>query len=388
MKPEADHILEKRSLDYLLTDAQVVLLILTKTGDILSSNPYADTFIRKPLEGGHIRDIILHDTWQEDLLQRWTTQKAPSLLNIRIENHLPATLYITVFSEDSRYFLFGHTDIGELQRLSEEILALNHDLTIMSRELQIRNTELAELNRLKNLFLGMASHDLRNPVGIILNYTDFILEDLQKDLSPQHLKFLQNIRSAAQDMKHVINDFLDVSIIESGHLTLNYEEIEPARFIPEVLEKVIIAADRRKISFQTLLDPLITRVRIDPKKIEQVFINLIKNAIEYSPQGGVITIATSFTDDEIRLSVQDQGAGISKEKQDLLFQTFSGTSARKKDGERSIGLGLVISRTIVEAHGGRMYVWSEPGVGSTFGFTLPCSCLIPKGPVPDGQKTA
>lgn len=385
MDPDADMTLEKCSLEYLCTFSQVVLLILDKSGNILSANQYATTITGLHLEGKHLRDIILVGSWQEDLLETWAMQQTQPLMNISTGDDLPITLYITVFSKDSGYVLFGHRDSGELQRLSREILALNQDLSILSRELHIRNTELAELNRLKNQFLGMASHDLRNPVGIILSYSDFLIEDLAGELSPDHLKFLNNIHSAAEDMKQVINDFLDVSIIESGHLSLNYEETEPGALIQEVLQKVILSADRRKIFFQTVPDPLITRIRVDNRKIEQVLLNLIKNAIEYSPDGGLVTVSVAHGNDGIVFRIQDQGKGITKEKQEALFQEFSGTSKRKKDGERSIGLGLVISRKIVEAHGGKMFIESELEKGSTFGFILPISCLLPHTPVLSGD---
>lgn len=226
----------------------------------------------------------------------------------------------------------------------------------------------------------MASHDLRNPVGIIINYTDFLMEDLAAVLSSEHLKFLRNIRSSAYDMKQMINDFLDVSIIESGHLVLNYTQTTPELLIDEAIQKVILAADRRRISFQTEIDTSLTNVWIDMRKIDQVLQNLIKNAIEYSPDGGTITVSAAHQNHGIEFRIQDQGKGISKEKQEALFREFSGTSRRKKDGERSIGLGLVISRRIVEAHGGRMVVESEPDNGSAFGFVLPDSCLGPPSP--------
>ena len=381
MDPEYMGNLEKRCLEYKCTNAQVILLILDQTGKIIYANQYASNLAGKDLPGTHLKEIILVNSWQDGLLDSWAHQQTSSLMNIRTGCGLPRTLYITVYHDDSGFLLFGHSDSEESERLSREVLVLNQELSSLDRELNIRNRELDDMNKVKNQFLGMASHDLRNPVGIILNYTDFLIEDLAKDLSPEHLKFLNNIRSSAYDMKQVINDFLDVSIIESGHLVLNYESTTPEILSKEVIQKVILASERRGISFQTFHDPALTALWIDLRKIEQVLLNLIKNAIEYSPDGGIITVSVTHGNDGIEFRIQDQGKGITKEKQEALFHEFSGTSKRKKDGERSIGLGLVISRRIVEAHGGKMFIESEPGKGSTFGFFLPESCLAPPPPV-------
>ncbi|MBN1167846.1 MAG: HAMP domain-containing histidine kinase [Methanospirillaceae archaeon] len=375
MKPDEVPNLQARSLLYILSYAQVFLLVLDKTGTIMFANRYASHLAGVELERRHLKEIILLDSWQDTILDTWTSRETPPLMNIRMKNDLPRTLYITVYREDSLYLLFGHMDSEELQYVSKEIIELNKELNSKSRELNIRNAELSRLNALKNQFLGMAAHDLRNPVGIILNYADFLIEDLAGELSSEHLNFLNNIRSAAEDMKQVINDFLDVSIIESGHLTLTITETDPRDLIEDSIGKVIHTAERYGITFHTTIDPTLSNIIVDQHKIKQVLINLIKNAIEYSPKGGVIRISVTLIHDEIQVMVKDEGAGISTERQEVLFQDFSGTKSTKKDGERSVGLGLVISRKIVEAHRGRMYLESEPGTGSTFGFILPASAI-------------
>ncbi len=375
MKPDEVPNLQARSLLYILSCAQVFLLVLNKAGIIMFANRYASHLAGVELEGRHLKEIVLLDSWQDTILDTWTSRETPPLLNIRTRNDLPKTLYIAVYQEESLYLLFGHMDSEELQYVSKEIIELNNELNYKSRELNIRNAELSRLNALKNQFLGMAAHDLRNPVGIILNYADFLIEDLAGELSSEHLNFLNNIRSAAEDMKQVINDFLDVSIIESGHLTLNITETDPGDLIEDSIRKVIVTAKRYGIAFQTTVDPTLSHIIVDQHKIKQVLINLIKNAIEYSPKGGVIRISVTLIHDEIQVMVKDEGVGISTERQEVLFQDFSGTKSTKKDGERSVGLGLVISRKIIEAHGGRMYLESKPGTGSTFGFILPASAI-------------
>jgi signal transduction histidine kinase len=258
----------------------------------------------------------------------------------------------------------------------EDFTRLNNELVNMSRELNQKNVELAQLSELKNQFLGMATHDLRNPVGSVLLNAELLI-DWSDSMSSDQVKCLQNIRSSALRMSRVINDFLDVSIIESGHLTLDIQKVNLADLGRSVQTNVSASATKNQIRFDMELDPATLTLMVDGPKIEQVFTNLLSNAVEYSHIGGCVTIRSHRLNEGVRFEVEDRGRGIPPEQQKRLFGSFSGSGTRKRDGERSIGLGLIIARKIVEAHGGKMFVESEPGKGSVFGFILPDSCLQP-----------
>lgn len=365
----------EKTLDYILHTSQVFLLILDPSGEIRYANTYARTLLNQDLTGVHVREILLSESWYDSLLSDWAASDTSPIMNIRTSDSLPRTLYITIYQTESGYLIFGHTDSEELHRLSKEVLGLNRELGLLTRELQVRNRELAELNTMKNQFLGMAAHDLRSPLSLILNYTDFLMEDLQDSLSDEHREFLEAIISSALDMKQVIADFLDVSIIESGHLIINPARVSWDTLMQELIRKTGLSAERREIRITWKAEGEMPTLHVDAGKIGQVLVNLVHNAIEYSPDQGEIEILGERTDQGIVIMVKDHGSGISKEKQEKLFSEFSGTSRKKKDGERSIGLGLVISRKIVEAHGGSMFVESIPEVGSTFGFILPVSAI-------------
>jgi len=375
---EPDH-LAVAGWRFLCDTGNIVLLIIDRNGGVRFANQYAKTLTGLGLEGDHISRMLLVDSWTNPtgvtLLEQWLNHSSPHLMNVRTTGELPRTLYVTLYPVDEGYLFFGQEDDAEQDRLSRELLMLNHELTSLSRELNQKNAELAQLNALKNQFLGMAAHDLRNPVGVILNYTEFLTEDLSDHLSSQQVHFLETIHSSALRMSQVINNFLDVSIIESGHLSLTRENVEIADLVRNVESLLGIATIRRQVRIETLLDPTTLKLKVDGPKIEQVFTNILSNAIEHSPDGGCVTIRSEHLHDGVRFQVEDQGEGIPPDQQKRLFQSFSGTGSKKKSGERSIGLGLVISRKIVEAHGGRMFVESEPGKGSVFGFILPDSCL-------------
>jgi signal transduction histidine kinase len=176
-------------------------------------------------------------------------------------------------------------------------------------------------------------------------------------------------------MRGLIDDFLDVSLIEAGKLSLNTGWADTAEIVDNARMMVDRAADKRNIRIQVSLDSGAKRLWVDGPKIEQVLTNLLSNAVEHSPDGGQVSIGSRLEPTGFRLWVEDQGPGLSAEQQNRLFQAFAGQTNRKPGGERSIGLGLMIAKKIVEAHGGQLRVESTPGKGSLFGFTLPPTCL-------------
>ena len=236
------------------------------------------------------------------------------------------------------------------------------------------NAELARLNALKNKFLGMASHDLRKPAGLILNRAEMLLEDATLTCSADACRNIRNIIDSATSMARLIDDFLDVTMIEAGRFNLDIQVVEQDRLVARALALVQASATKRGIHLKTILDEATARIRVDGPKIEQVLTNLFSNAIDYSPDGACIAVVSLLQAEGIRFWVEDQGVGLDLEQQQRLFEAFAGSGGIKRSGERSIGLGLVIVRKIIEAHGGTCFVESQPGIGSRFGFVLPDTC--------------
>ncbi len=265
------------------------------------------------------------------------------------------------------------------------MLELNHELNNITRELDLKNDELAQLSVLKNQFLGMAAHDLRKPVGLILSYAEFLIDEAGGHLIEEHREFLQTIRGAALNMGRVVDDFLDVSLIEAGRFNLDEQSEDLALLAQAAVTLINLAAGKRDVRVKRALDADYTKLFADGPKLEQVLTNLLSNAVEHSPAGGTVTLRSRLVASELRVEVEDTGQGITPEQQQRLFQSFSrGQAARKTTGELSIGLGLAIARKIIEAHGGRMLVESVVGRGSVFGFTLPLSRVVsnPVAPAP------
>lgn len=232
--------------------------------------------------------------------------------------------------------------------------------------------QLSRANASKNKFLGMAAHDLRNPLSSIRGLAEFMLDGTVGPLSTDQLELLNLIHQASQGMVTLVNDLLDVATIESGELKL---ELAPAVLL-EVIEKSVTlsamesARKRTHIVFaeRAELPPL----TMDAAKIRQVVDNLLSNAVKYSPPGSTIQInlRTSAAGEQI-ISVHDQGPGIPEDERDKLFKDFGRLSAKPTGGEKSTGLGLAICRKIVEAHHGTIIAENLPAGGCEFRVTLP-----------------
>jgi signal transduction histidine kinase len=252
--------------------------------------------------------------------------------------------------------------------------AMVEALDVKDRELRERIGELQRLNRLKDEFVGMAAHDLRSPLAVVEMYASFLLEDPKSCLTGKDREFLRVIKNQGRFMFNLINDLLDVSRIESGNLDLKVQSGDWAEFVRHNagLNEALAARRGVAIGVDFALEQL-PPIHFDPNRMEQVLNNLVGNAVKFAPAGSRVEVRVRRDGDFVRTSVVDSGPGIPAAELPALFKPFHRGSTPQPPGERSTGLGLPIARRIVEAHGGKIGVDSEPGNGSTFWFTLPCS---------------
>ncbi len=254
----------------------------------------------------------------------------------------------------------------------DEISALNNQLVAMQRKLAKKNAELERLNALKNHFLGMAAHDLRNPLNVVYNYTEFLAETAEERLTEEEKTFLEIILESSQFMVELVNDLLDVSKIESGKLELAWQPVDLARLTERNVRLNRLLATKKDIDLVLEEVPEdVPAIVADPGKLEQVLNNLISNAVKYSPSGSRVAVRLQQQEEGVLIAVEDEGIGIAAEDMDQLFRPFMTPAAKGTAGEKSTGLGLVIVRRIVEGHGGEIWVESEKGVGTTFTVWLP-----------------
>lgn len=259
----------------------------------------------------------------------------------------------------------------------EEMTRLYNELANLQRELSKKNQELERLNQQKNHFLGMAAHDLRNPLSAIQMYSDFLLEELSQSLNEEHLEFLESIRSSSRFMLHLVDDFLDIAQIESGKLRLELWPVDLIAAVQSALSLMKALALKKQITLHFEPNSVkLAGMLIDASKMEQVFQNLISNAIKFSPPASTVSLQIRLTDTQVVLSVSDQGPGIPPAEIDRMFDPFERTSVRSSAGEKSSGLGLAIAKKIVMEHGGKLWVESEVGKGSAFYVALPRENIV------------
>lgn len=244
-------------------------------------------------------------------------------------------------------------------------------LTTQKTKIEQQNKELVKLNELKNTFLGIAAHDMRGPIGNIQMITDLMLDGFIELHEDERTGLIKDIGRQSTHMLSLLNDLLDVTRIETGKLVLNFEEFEINPFILPIIARHAMAASVKNTKIE-LAGPIPTGlVKADIGRLQQVVDNLISNAVKYSPAGSLIEVGTKLTHDGWKFCVKDQGPGITTQDRKHLFQDFAKLSAKPTGGEKSVGLGLAISRRIIEAHGGSIGVDSEAGKGAEFWFILP-----------------
>jgi GAF domain-containing protein len=238
------------------------------------------------------------------------------------------------------------------------------------RELEHKGRELESASRHKSEFLANMSHELRTPLNAILGFSELLSERIFGEINDKQAEYLTDIQESGRHLLALINDILDLSKIEAGRMELEVTDFD----LPTAIENTLILlrerAERRGIALRREIDPSLGAFRADERKLKQVLLNLLSNALKFTPEGGRIDVVARAQRDGVRISVADTGVGIAPEDQSAVFEEFRqvGSAAKKVEGT---GLGLAISRKFVELHGGRIGVTSEPGKGATFAFTLP-----------------
>lgn len=260
---------------------------------------------------------------------------------------------------------------SERRRYEQELLLAKKQSETALEQLRVAHASLEALDQEKNRFLGMAAHDLRNPLGGIQSLSQFLLEGDCGLLSAEQFDFVKDIHESSKFMLSLVNDLLDVSKIESGLVSLDLKPTALARWLESLLPAYRRLGSRKQIEVCLQVPSALPLLLIDPVKIQQLVDNLVTNAIKFSHPATEVTIRVERCGEEALLHVQDQGQGIPESELHKLFQPFCSTNVRSTAGEESTGLGLAIAKKIAEAHGGRIWVASEVGRGSTFSVALP-----------------
>jgi signal transduction histidine kinase len=274
-------------------------------------------------------------------------------------------------------------ELSERQQAEQKLAQLNMELEqrVQDRtaELQCTNQELARATRLKDEFLANMSHELRTPLNAILGMTEGLQEEVFGIINEQQIKALKIVISSASHLLSLINDILDVAKIESGQIQLEYTSIPLNHLCSSSLTFIKQQAFQKHIQLETQLPLNLPDLFVDERRIRQVLINLLTNAVKFTPEGGKVTLAASQLPVEdntkqnyIRITVVDTGIGITPENINKLFRPFVQIDSALNRHHSGTGLGLALVKQVVELHGGQVGLTSQLGVGSLFTIDLPC----------------
>ena len=253
----------------------------------------------------------------------------------------------------------------------DHLKALSQQLKARQLEIEAKNWELERANRLKSEFLANMSHELRTPLNTVIGFSELLERQYFGELNQRQQEYVKDIKESGEHLLSLINDILDLSKIESGSMELDLQDV----YLPDLLNGSLRMfrekGMKKQISMSLELTEEISIVVADPRKIKQVIYNLLSNAIKFTPEGGNVLVSAEDKVDFLEVSILDNGIGIAEEDLSKLFEEFSqvdGSLARRHEGT---GLGLALSKKMLEIHGGRIWVESKPGIGSKFTFSIP-----------------
>jgi len=241
-----------------------------------------------------------------------------------------------------------------------------------SRDLQEKNVELAKANRAKDQFLSNMSHELRSPLHTIIGFSELLAEEMEGALNAKQHGFVDNIHRDGMHLLHLVNDILDLSKIESGRFELRRETFDLRAVFDEVVSSVRQACHAKLIDIHAVA-AINIMVFADRVCFKQIVFNLVSNAAKFTQSGGRIQITAFLLDGFAEISVKDNGSGIDPDDQPFVFDKFYQARAVTAGTSEGTGLGLTISKQLVEKHGGRMWFESAPGQGTCFTFTVPAA---------------
>ena len=292
------------------------------------------------------------------------------------------------------HFIAIKQDVTARKRAEDEVLKLNSELEQRvrdrTRELEQANAELdrrrldaERTNRFKDQFLSTMSHELRTPLNAVMGFSELLADERYGPLSKRQQRYVGHIRSGGQHLLHLINDVLDLSKIEAGRMELAIESVAVEPAVEEVVSELRPLANKKSLVLSAECAPDLA-ARADAMRFKQILVNLIGNAIKFTPEGGQVAVLARLENDAVRVEVRDTGPGIPPEEQKRIFEAFVRLQ-RPGAGPEGTGLGMAITQRLVEMHGGQLGLESELGKGSCFYISLPVAPGQPEARVQEPE---
>ena len=337
---------EKENLSNILINMADGVIMFNRDGDILVTNPPAEDFLR----------YIYYD---EANREHQSEKEVPETLrSLFVEVKETENAKITEISTQGRNWVILMNP-------------LYRDDTIRGAVAVLRDmTEERRLDKMRKDFIANVSHELRTPIAMLQGYSEAIIDDIA-ETAEEKREMAQVIHDESLRMGRLVNELLDLARMEAGHQTLNFEEVKVGSFLGRIAKKFQHTAQEKNVRVYTSLDNPEAIITLDPDRIEQVFTNLIDNALRHTPEGGEVQIIQRTIENGTVFDVKDSGIGISTEELPFVFERFYKVDKARTRGRSGTGLGLAIVKNIINGHGGKIDVYSKVGQGTTFTFFLP-----------------
>jgi len=256
---------------------------------------------------------------------------------------------------------------------SQAVIAIEN--VRLFNEIHEKSEQLQIANRHKSEFLANMSHELRTPLNAIIGFSEVLQEHMFGDMNEKQEEYINDIHGSGKHLLSLINDILDLSKVEAGRMELELETFDLPGAIDNALTLVKERAGRHGIELASTVDPAVGEIKADERKFKQILLNLLSNAVKFTPEGGTISVEAVPVGTMVEVSVSDTGIGIAPEDCDAVFEEFRQVGSDYTKKAEGTGLGLALTRKFVELHGGKIWVTSVVGKGSTFTFSLPVTAM-------------
>ncbi len=340
----------------------------------LGTNPLVKTIIERKMEAiSNIADLGISSQAKEELVRLQSSAGIKSIIAVPliIRNNVIGA-FVVMLDTKLEEATSSQRDI--IDRLTG-VIGIAVDNALLYRAIQNANEKLKQVDKLKDEFVSLASHELRTPMTVIKSYVWLLLEGKTGALTPQQMEYLRRSYESTNRLIDMVNDMLNISRIESGRFTIDPKPMNIVSLVQEVVSEMQPKAAELGIQlFVTVPAEPLPEISADADRIKQVIINLIGNALKFTSKEGSISVSCEEKDGSVLIKVRDTGMGVKPEDMEKLFKKFNmlGGSYLTKQAGQGSGLGLYLSKNLIELHRGRIWVESEgEGKGATFLFTLP-----------------
>jgi signal transduction histidine kinase len=265
---------------------------------------------------------------------------------------------------------FSEREVGLMRTFADQAAIALENVRLF-REIEDKSRQLEVANKHKSEFLANMSHELRTPLNAIIGFSEVLLEKLFGEVNEKQEDYLKDIHSSGRHLLSLINDILDLSKIEAGRMELELSNFDAAAALANATTLVRERAQRHGIRLTQQVEPDLGDIAADERKFKQILLNLLSNAVKFTPDGGAIDVIARREADNLVVAVRDTGIGIAESDQAEVFEEFRQVGRSYTSKQEGTGLGLALTRRFVELHGGKIWLESEIGKGSTFTFTIP-----------------